>query len=613
MLLTRRLTISAMVSVAIAAQCSVAYAADCNPDVSMCSSTVEEGHKASPIPEFSAVKFAKTDADKRAVLASETVTVDGKKYQIGFNNIMRSGDTVGDGIFGLILDKDGKPVINETDGSQHISVDNDFSSLLPVGDQLFMVSHFETRPAGMYVTELKQDKGTGKLTAVNTKNIDFSAYGGLWVPCAGSVTPWGTHLGSEEYPQNARAIEEAQSIKDIDDYAKPMVRYFGVKPSELTVDKFREVYKPYRYGYPTEVTVTAEGNATPAKHFAMGRVAVELAYVMPDEKTVYISDDGTNVGFFMFVADNAGDLSAGKLYAAKWKQIHNASGGFANIDWVDLGHANDADIQAKIEDGVQFSDIFETAKPNEDNTCADGFTSINTTTGQECLKVKAGMDAVASRVETRRYAAIKGATTEFRKEEGITFDKANNRLYVAMSQVAKGMQDGNKKDKGGYNDIRLPANKCGVVYGLDVGVNDNIGSQYVAKNMYGVVNGIPHKYAKDGDYANNSCDINGIANPDNVTFIPGRDTLIIGEDTGSGHQNDVIWAYNINTQSLTRILSTPYGSETTSPYFYPNINGFAYLMAVIQHPYGESDEDKAQGANDKMGYTGYVGPMPAMD
>ncbi len=55
-----------------------------------------------------------------------------------------------------------------------ISNGNDFSSLLPVGDKVFMVSHFEIRPGAMYITELNQDKQTGLLTAVNTKPADFS-------------------------------------------------------------------------------------------------------------------------------------------------------------------------------------------------------------------------------------------------------------------------------------------------------------------------------------------------------------------------------------------------------------------------------------------------------
>jgi hypothetical protein len=64
---------------------------------------------------------------------------------------------------------------------------------------------------------------------------------------------------------------------------------------------------------------------------------------------------------------------------------------------------------------------------------------------------------------------------------------------------------------------------------------------------------------------------------------------------------------------MVRIQTTPYGSETTSPYFYPNINGFGYLMSVVQHPYGESDEDKLTDPAAAMAYTGYIGPLPPMD
>ena len=250
---------------------------------------------------------------------------------------------------------------------------------------------------------------------------------------------------------------------------------------------------------------------------------------------------------------------------------------------------------------------------NSDGSCENGFTAVNTTTGNECLQIKPGMETIASRLETRRYAAMKGATTELRKEEGITFDAERSILYVAMSQVAKGMEDNGKHDKGGPNHIRLPKNKCGTVYGLDIKPDATIGSDYVAQNMYGVISGTMVSYPKDGDYANNTCDIDGIANPDNITYIPGRDTLIIGEDTGSGHQNDAIWAYNVTSRKLTRIQTTPYGSETTSPYFYPDINGHAYLMSVVQHPYGESDSDKLSDPADAAGYTGYIGPFPAMN
>ena len=40
---------------------------------------------------------------------------------------------------------------------------------------------------------------------------------------------------------------------------------------------------------------------------------------------------------------------------------------------------------------------------------------------------------------------------------------------------------------------------------------------------------------------------------------------------------------------MTRVLSTPYGSEVTSAYYYENVKGYNYLLAVIQHPYGEGN------------------------
>jgi uncharacterized protein len=209
------------------------------------SGAIAKEQKPSSTPEFKEVSFPVSDADKRKILASEEVTIDGKTYPISYQTILRSGETLGKETFGLLVDQIGQPVKSK-DGSVHISANNDFSSLLPVGGKLFMVSHFESRPGAMYVTDLNQDKKSGKLTAVSTKNIDFSCYGGLYSPCAGSVTPWNSHLGSEEYPNNARLTEAAESMDKIGDFDRPMARYFGVDPyaEETTVEYFRKVFKP---------------------------------------------------------------------------------------------------------------------------------------------------------------------------------------------------------------------------------------------------------------------------------------------------------------------------------------------------------------------------------
>jgi secreted PhoX family phosphatase len=368
----------------------------------------------------------------------------------------------------------------------------------------------------------------------------------------------------------------------------------------------------------------------------MGRFAHELSYVMPDRKTVYESDDGTNVGFYMYLADERSDLSAGTLYAAKWLQTSPAGEsalGTADIQWIELGHASDAEISALIEAAPTFADIFDVSDPTAEGNCAEGFRSVNANgVGAECLALKAGQEKAAAFLETRRYAGYLGATTEFRKEEGITFDAQSGRLFVAYSEVQYGMEDRKKNaaesgsyDNGTSNDIQLKFNTCGAVYAYELGQAAGIDSRYVVTQARGLISGRmttvidPDKldadtldaYPEDSPFANSSCGIDGIANPDNLSFVPGQNILLIGEDSTDGHQNDAVWSLNLEDNTLTRLMTTPYGAETTSVYYYPNVGGHAYAVSVVQHPYGESDQDKLQAPGDKRSYFGVLGPLPA--
>lgn len=587
--------------------------------------------------EFASIAYPTTDADKRLVIASPSANVDGGTFKIGFNTILRSGQVAGTGTFGLLYDVNGKP-LTATDGSQRISDDNDHSTLIDVFGKVFMVSQFESRPGGFYITELNQDAGTGKLTPVSTKPIDFSSFGGGWVHCAGSRSPWKSHLGSEEYEPDARMVDSKTGIKANSDGTSPDT-YYGAMGDYFGGDMTK--VNPYKYGYAVEVKVTGADlggstfakNVNVAKHYAMGRVAMELSYVMPDSKTVYITDDGAMVGLFMYKADTAEDLSAGTLYAAKLAQTSADNGGSFNLTWVNLGHAANSEVKAYLDKGVTFADLFDAKTPDKasDGTysCAAGYTAVSHGhekqvggTYNECLALKqsnskgmsaADIEKAASRLETRRYAAFKGATFELNKEEGITYDPDNKKLYVSMSDITNGMKANSTAAKSSTeafsgDQIKVAENRCGGVYEIDVDSN------YQATAMRGLVMGKPTTYDTTSPYAGSTCDINGIANPDNLTYIPGYQTLIIGEDTGTGHQNDLIWSYNLKTKTLTRIEATPYGSETTSPYFYPNINKWGYLMSVVQHPYGESDTDKVSaGSAERRAYTGYIGPFPKMD
>ena len=585
---------------------------------------------------FTAIDASSGDTQNRSNRAATKVNVDGKDHSIGFTSILRSGEQIGSdanlNVFGQIVDNEMKPVL-ATDGSKTISNYQDFSSLLPVGGKLFSVSHLEAIPGALYLTELSQDTTTGKLTALSTQAIDVSGIDGIWDPCAGSVSPWNTHLGSEEYEPDA-SIPLASNA-----YLKGMAKYYG---GGTTLGGDTSQLNAYHYGWATEIAVTdANGSHTVKKHYSMGRFAHELSYVMPDNKTVYQSDDGANVGFFMYVADNAADLTAGTLYAAKWTQTSGDGATDlpnAGITWIKLGHASDAEVRALIAGGTTFEQIFDKQAP-VNGACTAGYTSINAahndTYGQECLQLKSGMEKAAAFLETRRYAAYVGATTEFRKEEGITFDPEGKRLYVSYSEVDQAMESNKKNgaantayDNGGPNHVKALYNYCGAVYAYTVGSDSAIGSHFVVKatdpaaGIAGRMTTVadPNKvnpgtiaaYDASSPYAGSKCDVTGIANPDNITFIRGRKTLVIGEDTTDGHWNDMTWAYNIKSRALTRIFTSVYGAENTSTYYYPNVNGFGYLMQVVQHPYTEAmpTGTTPNTPADLQSYFGYIS-LPA--
>lgn len=550
------------------------------------------------------IPYPTTDAEKRAINVAKKIDYRGKTEDLSYKTILRTGDQVGGETFGLLKDENDQPLKME-DGSNYICNGQfggsgpDHTEFIKKGDKLYMITQFECQIGAIYMAELGQDQTTGELTAENLKFISQKDYHGGYVHCAGMKTPWNSFLGSEEYEPNAANMDENGSI---DKYYDTVAPYFG---GDLTKAN------PYFYGWITEVKIDDNGETTYTKHYSMGRFAHELAYVMPDQKTAYLTDDGTNCGFYMYVADTAGDLSVGTLYAAKWRQTSGEGAGAADLEWIKLGHNWDDNIKAIVDQKVTFDSIFDSVKPNDDGTCAEGFTSINTTAGHECLKVKEGMEDRAAFLETRRYAAMKGATTEFRKMEGLTYNPDKKVLYAAISQIAKGMEDHKKYgepkdsyDKGGNNDIKLTYNKCGAVYALDLDESNT--TAMVVKNMHAIVAGTPKPYDENSTYANNSCDINGIASPDNITYQPGANILLIGEDTGY-HQTDLLWAFDtVRGKLKDRVVSTPYGSETTSAMWQPDINGFTYINFVTQHPYGESDKDKIKNPSDVQSYVGYM-------
>ncbi|KIL39080.1 alkaline phosphatase [Gordoniibacillus kamchatkensis] len=519
-----------------------------------------------------------------------------RSFPLTYKTLFKSTDKVGGTIAGVAVDAKGNPIMDTSVPNNpvpFVSDDPDSNSLMKIdgqkptakgGNPLTLITHYEyitnnnagksaygVVPASMSRTTIDQNKKTGELVATDLHKIDFSGVDGLWIPCNGSLTPWNTHLGSEEYEADARAFE-----------ADPTQTYVGPFAKAYYQDD-KKTGNPYAYGYLPEVTVKADGTNSVVKHYSMGRFSHELGRVAPDQKTVFFGDDGGNTMLFMYVADKAQDLSAGTLYAAKFTQTaDDANGGAGTLSWINLGHATDAEIKAYIDKGVKFSDIFDTADKD-----TDGFSKIKTyPSGKtEWLKVKPGMEKAAAFLESRRYGAMLGATAEWNKMEGVAANAKDKKMYVVISYMEKGMEADTKKADP-VDDIHMKKIKAGVVYQLDLkgGVKDSAGnaihSEYAAATISGLVAG---KDLAKADERGNTADDNLIANPDNIAYSEGLRTLFIGEDSGM-HANNYLWAYNIDTKKLSRILTTPAGAEVTGLQSIDNLNGFSYIMSNIQHP-----------------------------
>jgi secreted PhoX family phosphatase len=328
----------------------------------------------------------------------------------------------------------------------------------------------------------------------------------------------------------------------------------------------------------------------------------------------------------MFVADNPGDLSAATLYAAKWNQMSpdGTDGGEAFLTWINLGHASHTEIKAAVGAGITFNDLFNTS-----TTAAAGFTAIKT--GHEVAKVeylqlKTGnfstgtpIATLAAFLETRRYAALMGATTEFEKFEGVAYNAKDNKAYTAMTRMTNGMENRAIGATETANDIRLKKNSSGGVYELSLvaGRTDTSGatinSDFVPTLMKAIVIGKDITADADG----NKSDLNGIASPDNLSFSEHMRVLFIGEDS-SNHVNNYLWAYHVDTGSLVRILSIPMGAESTGLQVVDNMKGRAYIMSNYQHA-GDLNSTNTTVynrilplINTNKAEIGYLGGLPAM-
>ena len=514
-----------------------------------------------------------------------------RKVDLGYEQFFMTGDAVPDGkggsiIAGAYFDNTGAPIMdNSVPAKARAFFSNcpDGMSLLKLeapkvpgvnGNTVFAVVQFEYQsmdqagndmygrlPSPIAVLTLAQDPATGKLSLVKYSNVDTSSVNGLWITCGASLSPWNTHLSSEEYEPDATV---AKTQPQFQAYSQNLFN----DPNKAN---------PYHYGHMPEVTVNPDGTGSIKKHYCMGRISHELVQIMPDQRTALMGDDATNGGLFMFVADRKADLSSGSLYVAKWAQTSGTGPGAGTLTWINLGHATSAEVK-ELADQLTAADIMDVRKTDPaDNT----FTKIRFSGADNWVKLMPGRRQAAAFLETHRYAALVGGTLGFTKMEGTTVNVKDKIAYSAMSRVETSMVDGT------VAGMKVTANSAGAVYQLhmkagQVDTNGQaIDSEWVPVDMAAVAElvGAP---ISPVDELGNTHNADKISNPDNLKFSEKLRTLFVGEDSG-GHVNNFLWSYNVDTKALSRLLSCPVAAESTGLQAVDEINGWTYITSNFQH------------------------------
>lgn len=530
--------------------------------------------------------------DGTVVLAgiARTAAPDEAVTPLRWQPLLHQGQATGDGQpFGTVVDRLGRPL--DVYG-QPTNRSPDGNALLEAHGHTWLLTHHESSPAAISLTRLRADAG-GTLTPLWSRLIDPGDAAPFNQLCAAERTPWNTMLGGEEYETDAALLLDGRVPAQVpgkadgrdyfDESRYPeLVRWAADGPPP----------SPYRNGFMQETQVVdADGRTRSVKHFAMGRFSHELGRVMPDRRTVYMSDDYSYGMLAMFVADRADDLSAGHLYAARWRQDQGAT---ATLEWIDLGHATNQQVAQALDAGTPLQAMIE-RQPLTGDGCPTGFTPNRAPQAvDECLRAVPGGELAASRLETRRYAALAGATTELHKEEGLAVDARGRRLFVAFTRVQGGMlaDDPPWPER---DHVRLPQNDCGVVYAFDLaeGVRDSAGqpidSAWVASAGAPAAAGVP---GPDG------CATTAFKEPDNLAFVPQAGALLIAEDTDRAP--NMLWA--LQDGALLPLFAAPDDrdplAEVSGLGWAPDVAGAGWITLSLQH----------NGQDDAV--VGVLGPLP---
>lgn len=226
----------------------------------------------------------------------------------------------------VALDADGNPVVGVS------KENNDFIGITPDGDDyLISVNHEMTTiddiggdGGGMTAFKVSVDPDADTLIVVDQTLadgrsgkffcVDFvHTVGETWTNCGGIISPNGEIWTAEEYPTGGNE-GIAGFIRDIYNFE---IGTGTVYYASADVPAFEgETIKRYQnIGY--MVRIDPENGKAVMKQYNWGRMSFEGGVLMPDNKTVYLFEDGTPGLLTKFVATTPGDFTDGKLYVYK--------------------------------------------------------------------------------------------------------------------------------------------------------------------------------------------------------------------------------------------------------------------------------------------------------
>jgi len=196
---------------------------------------------------------------------------------------------------------------------------------------------------GMSLLPIEWRQENSKWVPADTSRmVDFSPVGWTVNNCGGTPLANGLYLTAEEIfdlANNATTLNysrDGNRLQDRFSTSQPEAGYANgqyVIPGNYPEFGGQTIAQHENFGF--MVAVDPKQAKALFKCYHMGRFSHESAIVMPDNRTVYLTDDYAPAVFFKFVADKAGDFRAGNLYFFKSTGERNADQ-FYPGEWVQL-------------------------------------------------------------------------------------------------------------------------------------------------------------------------------------------------------------------------------------------------------------------------------------